>query len=100
MVKPCAIKKDWEKIAKNAKNYSHAEDLATLKRGGHLSKWPNSKYEFPPHGSNSNTFVRFMLKQADISIPEPFMDTFQHPGGYFPSPISDSRTVPTYNPQW
>ena len=100
VVKPCATKKDWEKITRNAQSYSYAESLATLELGGSLSRWPNSKYEFPPNGNNSNTFVRFMLKQADIAIPEPFMGTFQHPGAYFPSPVSDSRSVPTYNPQW
>lgn len=100
VVKPCASKKDWDKISKEAERYAYAESLASLDGGQPLSKWPNSKYEFPPNGNNSNTFVRFMLKQADIAIPEPFMSTFQHPGAYFPSPVSDSRSTPTYNPSW
>lgn len=100
VVKPCATKKDWEKVTKNAKKYSYAEDLVTLRRGGHLSNWQDSKYEYPPNGNNSNSFVRSMLKQADISIPDQFLNTFEHPGAYFPSPVSDSRSAPTYNPSW
>ena len=100
VVKPCATKNDWEKITKNAKKYAYAEDLKTLIAGGTLSKWPHSKYEFPPYGNNSNSFVRFMLKQADITIPDQFLNTFEHPGAYFPSPVSDHRPIPTYNPRW
>jgi hypothetical protein len=100
VVKPCATKRDWEMITKNAENYDYAEDLATLKAGGALSNWPDSKYELPPFGNNSNSFVRFMIKQADIAIPEHFLNTFEHPGAYFPRPVSDSRLTPTYNPHW
>jgi len=100
VVKPCATKNDWEIISKNARNYAYAESLDSLIGGAALSKWPNSKYEFPPNGNNSNSFVRFMLKQADIAIPDQFLNTFEHPGAYFPSPVSDSRPVPTYNPRW
>lgn len=100
VVKCGATKKDWQKIKKNAKSYSYAEDLAHLESGGNLKRWPNSKYEFPPNGNNSNSFVRFMLKQADIRIPEEFLNTFEHPGAYFPDRVSDSRSVPLYNPSW
>lgn len=100
VVKCGATKKDWEKITKNAKSYPYAEDLDTLRHGGQLANWRNSKYEFPPFGNNSNSFVRLMLKQADISIPDQFLNTFEHPGAYFPSPVSDSRPTPIYNPRW
>jgi hypothetical protein len=87
-------------MTKNAEKYLYAEDLLSLQRGGSLKKWPNSKYVLPPFGNNSNSFVRFMLKQVDIAIPDPFLNTFEHPGAYFPSPVSDTRAVPTYDPHW
>lgn len=98
VVKPCATNKDWEKLIRSAEKYPYAEDLRALNAGRPLSKGPNSLYQFPPFGNNSNSFVRYMLKQADISIPDPFMNTFQHPGAYFPSQVFDPRPTPTYNP--
>ncbi len=100
VVKPCATNVDWQQIKENAKKYYYAEDFRSLTSGGALSKWPNSRYDLPPNGNNSNSFVRFMLKQVDIAIAEPFLNTFEHPGAYFPSPIFDERSVPSYNPHW
>jgi len=78
VVKPCATKKDWEKITKNANSYPYAEGYNSLIIGSGLKNWPNSKYELPPFGNNSNSFVRFMLKKADIVIPNQFLNTFEH----------------------
>jgi hypothetical protein len=96
VVKECAKIEDWNGIQNNAENYPYAELFDNLEQGQNLRQWPHSKYEFPP-GNNSNTFVREMLKSAEIPIPD-FMNTSEHPGAYYASPVNDQRDAPIYNP--
>ena len=98
IVVKCGVsKEDWEKIKSNSEEYPYAENITSLRRGGVLSKWPNSKYQLPP-GNNSNTFVRSMLNDGKIKIPTDFLKG--HPGADTPSSVSDNRPAPTFNPTW
>lgn len=82
------VKAKWEKIRATAESYEWAEqegfdaDRAAPK----FENWPRSLYR--PFGSNSNTFVRYAIGEAGLTMVEM---ANSHPGGDPP---------PTQNTEW
>lgn len=93
VVKGCATDEDWKALTKAAASYEYAEHGTP---GGPLTKWPNSKYEIPPNGNNSNSFVRKILQDGGYDIKANFFSRLQHPGAWIPDAVHDTRATPTY----
>jgi hypothetical protein len=93
VVKGCATKKDWEALTKAAASYEYAEHGTP---GSALRKWPNSTYEIPPNGNNSNSFVRKILQDGGYDISANFFSRWQHPGAWVPDAVNEDRSTPAY----
>ena len=74
---PPAIASLWGKILSRARAYAWAETEDDLS----FPRWPRSLYS--SLGSNSNTFVRYVMATSGIGFPE--MSTGPHSGSSSPS---------------
>ena len=75
------VRKKWREIANAAKSYPYAEnDGFSTPRN-----FPDSRYFLPP-GNNSNTFVRWLLKEVGIDLPN-LSGVF--PGAHMPKDVPD-----------
>jgi hypothetical protein len=62
------IKHKWEVIKGLSRNYDFAEQAILDNPPANVKKWPASKYA--AFGTNSNTFVRYIVKQAGLKMVE------------------------------
>ena len=75
------VRKKWREIVNAAKSYPYAEnDGFSTPRN-----FPDSRYFLPP-GNNSNTFVRWLLKEVSIDLPN-LSGVF--PGAHMPKDVPD-----------
>ena len=90
---PQEVKQKWEEIAHLAKNYGFAESKENLEKRNFMN-WPDSKYELTPfnnNGNNSNTFVKTILRRANLSVVD-FWGA--QPGRDFPQLIPRIYSMP------
>lgn len=73
VVAQCVKQEDWNALTKASENYKYAEHGPV---GRPLARWPNSTYETPLNGNNSNSFVRKVLSDAGYDISSNFHQTF------------------------
>jgi hypothetical protein len=68
------VRRKWREFRRNAESYPWAEQAVKPSREVNasdpvfLKQWPNSKYE--ANGTNSNVFVREMVKEAGLKMIE------------------------------
>lgn len=81
------IESVWDNLKNIAKSYAYAEQGGD-NFSGVFSNWPNSKYQMPGNSpfNNSNTFVRFSVVQAGLTMTEM---GGSHPGENTPINIPD-----------
>ena len=78
---PDDVKGRWDSINQAASSYPYAEQP-----GASISHWPNSRYDIGNDVNNSNTFVRYIVGGAGMSMQEM---SGSHPGRDTPIPIPD-----------
>ena len=81
---PAQVKSKWEAVVAAANAYKFAEHMAPPQTGASFKNWPNSEYQLPPGGDNSNTFAETTVKAAGIpwrGLPG------NHPGNNAPLPV-------------
>lgn len=93
-VRTCANEAHWKKIVAAMDAYPYAEHNFT--RGDPLKNWRRSRYDLPPNGNNSNSFVRSILKDTGHDISAGFLSKSEHSGAFLPNPINDERSTPVF----
>jgi hypothetical protein len=79
------VQDKWDdEIIEAAESYGYAEQTG-YNLTSENSNFPDSKYFFPP-GNNSNTFIRWLVDESDISMPN-LSGTF--PGASTPQDVPD-----------
>ncbi len=81
---PANVKAKWNAVVAAADAYKFAEHGNPPPTGATFMNWPNSRYQFPPNGNNSNTFAESIVTTAGIPWhPLPGL----HPGNAAPVPV-------------
>ncbi len=75
------VKQKWEEILQLSRRYDYAEQKEDAEKKDIYDKWPKSLYN--PFGTNSNTFVRYIVNNSGIG---PMIEmTGSHPGDNAPT---------------
>ncbi|WP_297375222.1 hypothetical protein, partial [Acidiferrobacter sp.] len=81
---PAQVAAKWRYVVVNANAYKYAEHGSPPDWGASFEFWPNSLYQLPPGGNNSNTFAEATVKASGIpwrGLPG------SHPGNNAPRPV-------------
>ncbi|TVR43398.1 MAG: RHS repeat-associated core domain-containing protein [Planctomycetota bacterium] len=80
-----AVASKWAELKEAAQSYEFAEQEGF---SGNFQNWPNSRYVISSSATNSNTFVREMLRRTGLPVIEPSLNG-PNPGAAVATPPPD-----------